>query len=208
MLSRKARRHKRKSLVPHCSFYGAEADFESILEFVFAELDCRVIEASSETDKPIVEFSSAPEVTSQVNLDRFKKSGGYARLSLCPRPLSALVTIRREVWDEGKFAGRHRFSAEGWGLISLELRGVNSRGLQPSSIDHNTQKRALGWQAIYADRLGDPDVWDWPLVTRTSARLNRRIRSLGVRKIGSNAVLPAADALIQSGIPALLNAGA
>jgi hypothetical protein len=44
--------------VPHCSFYGAEADFECILEFVFAELDCRVIEASSDIDKSIVEFSS------------------------------------------------------------------------------------------------------------------------------------------------------
>jgi len=102
------------------------------------------------------EFSSVPEVTSQVDLDRFEKFGGYAHLALCPRPLSALVTIRREVWDEGKSAGRHRFSAEGWGLISLELRGVNSRGLQPSSTNHNTQKRALGWQAVYADTVGRP----------------------------------------------------
>jgi hypothetical protein len=74
--------------VPHCSFYGAEADFECILEFVFAELDCRVIEASSDTDTPIVEFSSLPEVTSHVDRDLFEKYGGYARLILCPKPLS------------------------------------------------------------------------------------------------------------------------
>lgn len=194
--------------MPHCSFYGAEADFDCILEFVFAELDCRVIEASSDIDKPIVEFSSLPEVTSYVDRDLFEKYGGYASLILCPKPLSSLVTIRREEWDRGISAGHHRFAPEGWGLISLDLRGVNSRGLQPSSTNHNTQKRALVWQTIGAGRLGDPNAWDWPLVTRTSARLNRRIRSLAVHKIGSSSVLPAANALIQAGITPLLNAGA
>jgi hypothetical protein len=99
--------------------------------------------------------------------------------------------------------GTHRYVAEGWGLISLQLGGLSKKGLHPSHTNHNSEKRARKWADTYADRMGDPSAWDWDVITRTSARLNRRIRSLGSAKLGSRPVLPAAREALDAGARAL-----
>jgi hypothetical protein len=89
-----------------------------------------------------------------------------------------------------------RFECGGWGLIQL-LFVVHHHGmLDLSHANHNTEKRAAKWADVDADRLADPDDWDWKEVTRQSGRLNRAIRALAVDKIGSHPVLPEAAALI------------
>lgn len=161
---------------------------------------CRVLEAYSDFDKDLREFSSVDEIVKGTNLGNGPLSGF---LMLWPVEASDQVRIRRIKLDPSSGLGTHRHIAEGWGLISLQLGGLNKVGLHPSRTNHNTEKRATKWVDATEHSMGDPKSWDWGVVTRTSAKLNRRIRSLAIAKVRSRVVLPAAKEALDAGAPAL-----
>jgi hypothetical protein len=197
-------RNEQNQTMPYCGFYAAPGDFEPILQFVFDELDCRVLEAYSRFDKELREFSGLDELVRNCKLGDCSHSGLSCYLVLWPVPASDNVRIRRiELTSAASELGTHRYVAEGWGLISLQLGGLSKKGLHPSSTNHNSEKRARKWAGTLQESLGNPSTWDWNVVTRTSAKLNRRIRSLGSAKLGSRPVLPAAKDAVDSGARAL-----
>lgn len=185
--------------MPNCEFYGAPGDFEPILQFIFDELGCRVIEAYSDFDCELREFSSVEDLTKSAVIGDCSKGWPSCYVVLWPVEASDQVRVRRIELSPASGLGTFRYCAEGWGLILLQLGGIGSRGLHPSRTTHNSEKRARRWAAIYRDQMGDPSAWDWKLVDRTSGQLNRHIRSLACGKIGSRLVLPAAQKAIDAG---------
>jgi hypothetical protein len=185
--------------LPNCDFYAASGDFEPILQFVFDDLHCRVLEAYSDFDKDLREFSSLNEIVKATHPGDWGNSALSCFLVLWPVEASDQVRIRRFKLDPSVGSGTHRHVAEGWGLISLQLGGLRKMELYPSRTNHNTEKRARNWADTFEHSMGDPTSWNWNVVTRTSDKLNRRIRSLAVAKSGSRVVLPAAKRAFDAG---------
>ena len=190
--------------MPQCYFYATESDFEPVLRFVFDELNCRVFETYSKPEKELREFNSFEAVANSWRLGDSSISPKWSQLSLWPVAASTMVKINRIALNASADMGTHRFYVQGWGLISLHLSGVTDAGLGPTRTDHSSEKRAMKWATVNPE-MGEPAAWDWDLVTLTSAKLNRRIRSLAVAKRESRPVLPAAHSLFATGTPCLLN---
>jgi hypothetical protein len=194
---------ERSEAMPNCDFYAAPGDYEPILQFIFDSLDCRVLEAYSGFDCDLKEFFSVDELSRKIKLGDCSSKAPARHLVLWPIAASDNVRIQRIDLDPAGKLGAYRYTAEGWGLISLQLGGISPKGLHPSRTNHNTEKRALKWTDVLEDTFGAPSAWDWRIVTRTSNKLNRRIRSLAIASIGSRAVLPEAKKALDAGTPAL-----
>jgi hypothetical protein len=188
--------------LPNCDFYAAPGDFEPILQFLFEDLQCRVFEAFSRFDRDLREFSCMDELveSTELKLGDCANSRLSCHLALWPVEASDQVRIRRIELNPAARLGTHRYSVEGWGLISLQLGGLGKIELHPSHTNHNSENRARKWAHTYEYLLGHPSAWNWDVVTRTSAKLNRRIRSLAAAKIGSRPVLPAAKEALDTGV--------
>ena len=67
-----------------------------------------------------------------------------------------------------------RYAIGGWGLIQLQL-DLRHPGAVGCRIAVNSAERARTW-AKPNDRLGDPALWDWPVVEKHARRLIRVLR--------------------------------
>ncbi len=181
--------------MPNCDFYAAPGDYESILRFVFEDLDCRVFEAYSRIDNELREFFGPAEI---VELPELGVGEAPCSLVLWPVVASRKVEICRIDLASSANLGSHRYMVRGWGLIQLDLGGFSRKGLHRSHTNHNTEKRALKWY-LAEEGMGHPSEWEWPIVTGTSSQLNRKIRGLARAKHGSRPILPAAKILLDSG---------
>lgn len=188
--------------MPNCDFYAAPGDFEPILQFVFEDLQCRVLEAYSGFDRNLREFSCLDELVegSESKLGDCSNGKLSCFLMLWPVEASDQVRIRRMELNPAAGLGTHRYTVEGWGLISLQLGGLGKTGLHPSHTNHNSENRARKWADTYKALMGTPSAWNWDVVTRTSAKLNYRIRSLAVSKTRNRPVLPAAKNALNAGV--------
>jgi hypothetical protein len=193
--------------VPNCDFYAAPGDFEPILRFVFEGMGCKVFEAYSRFDRDLREFSCWEELveSTELKLGDCSHRKPSCFLALWPLKASDQVRVRRIELNPAAGLGKHRYELEGWGLIYLRFGGIAEMELHPSNTNHNSEKRARKWADTHKDTLGDPSAWNWDIVTRTSAKLNRRIHSLATAKIRSRPVLPAAKDALDSGVRAMLN---
>jgi hypothetical protein len=191
--------------VPNCDFYAAPGDFEPVLRFVFEGMGCRVFEAYSRFDHDLREFSCWEELVENTDLKLGDCSNSKLScfLMLWPFKASDQVRIRRIELNTTARLGKHRYTVEGWGLISLQLGGKAEMELHPSHTNHNSENRARKWADTYKDTMGDPSTWNWDIVTRVSLKLNRRIRSLATAKIRSRPVLPAAKDALDAGARAM-----
>ncbi|MCU0702006.1 MAG: hypothetical protein MUC96_36350 [Myxococcaceae bacterium] len=180
--------------MPNCDFYAAGDDHARIVDFVLCETSCRVFELMSEPGRRLREFTSGAVSA------RPDESGGRL-LALWPVRANPKVCIERtRLLRPGRRASwRERLS--GWGLIQLDLSSPRGRSLAPSHTNHNTAARAARWRTTYPE-LEPPSAWDFDEVTRTSARINRFIRSLAVTRLGPRVVLPGAAALFSVGVEA------
>lgn len=190
--------------MPNCDFYAADADFDDVLEFVFAKCECQVLESYSPFDDELVEFSDVGEIRRRYSMGKCENTAPSVLLSLVPPSGRASVTRRRIDLKPGSVPGaRYRYTVEGWGVIHLHLGGVGPKGLIHSHTNHNSQERARAWSATYPEH--EPvEAWDWAEVTRISNRLNMHIRKrLSVTRVGSRPVLPVASKLLGEGINAV-----
>ncbi len=67
-----------------------------------------------------------------------------------------------------------RYAVRGWGLIQLQLEFRDSAAVG-CRIAVNSAERASAWAATYP-QLGEPSLWNWPLVERHARRLIRVLR--------------------------------
>lgn len=188
--------------MPNCDFYASGADFDDLLDFVFAQADCRVFESYSPFDQELIEFHSKEEIAARYPVGVCRGNAQSVLLDLLARRAGGQLEVRRIDLKPGVGA-TFRYAVNGWGLISLQLGGVGPQGLVPSHTNHNSEKRALAWAPAFPE-LGGVAQWNWAEVTRTSNRINRHIRTkLAVAKIGSRAVLRDAQAQLAAALKPL-----
>ena len=184
--------------MPNCDYFALGSDFTQVLDFIFAESGCRVFEAYSPFNEELVEFRTTPEVIARYGSEMSPQGNGGVFLQLLA-PGSGEVVVERL----GTGAETFRYAASGWGMIQMQFGHVAKGRLFSSHTNHNTMKRALLWEPHNRARLGSALAWDWPLVAKTSGRINRFIRKLGVSKLGSRIILPEAARQISAGINAV-----
>jgi hypothetical protein len=179
--------------VSNLDFYAAGDDQLAVLEAVFTLDQFRVFEAYSEPDRGLREFHTPKEVPdgpSGRHLVLYALASG-------PEPPARRIDLHPGALGGATFRDR----CEGWGLIQLHFGGlIGEQELQWSHTNHNTEKRASKWAGA-SPELDDPALWNWAAVTKASAMLNRVIRKMAVRTIGSHPVLPqAAQVIVQAGL--------
>ncbi|SEL62365.1 hypothetical protein SAMN05216262_11565 [Colwellia chukchiensis] len=191
--------------MPNCNFYAIDNDFVEILDFVFDEMGCRVFESYSAYETELVEFLSTKEVVEYYQLDEFSNcQNRSATLMLWPVKASLNVKVNRIELNPKKCRGAtHRYRVDGWGLISLELKGINKAGLQYSHTNHNTEKRATAWEPNYSDVMGSPSEWDWKAVSSASRKLNNFIKKNSNKKVGPMPVMQCAETVTLAGAVAV-----
>lgn len=170
-------------------FYADEPDIKNILEFIFAETDCKIFEAYSEFDSDLREFKSVSEV-----LEAYDNSIGTLLLQLWSPSVSSNVIVKKISLDPQKCDGAtYRFRFEGWGLVQLNFRRIQDEEIYPSHFGHNSEKRARKWESIDFDELDLVDNWDWQLLKEISGKIQYLIRKkLAVSKFNSRPILEAA----------------
>ncbi len=169
--------------MPNLDFYASGQDHRDILDFVFGSDEFRVFELTSRPDREIVEFSRADEVSSHYGTEE------SMLLQLLPIQSQGSAVFRKHALVPGALgAATFRSVCEGWGLIQLYLENPRQNQLRPSHTNHNSPARALRWAPTYPE-LGDPNLWQWPEVLRSSRRLVRGISKLAVSKCGSRPIL-------------------
>ena len=173
--------------VPNLDFYASGQDHRDILDFVFSSGEFRVFELTSRPDRTIEEFTQVDRVLSHY------AEGESLLLQLLPIHSQGTAIFRKHSLNPGALgSATFRYLCEGWGLIQLYLESPRQNQLRPSHTNHNSPARALRWAPTYP-HLGDPTVWQWPEVVRSSRRLVRGISRLAVNKRGSRPILEHAE---------------
>lgn len=187
--------------MPNLDFYAVAADFDAVLEYVFAKSGCRVFESYSAFDSDLIEFKTADMLKEKLTVGQCSADSPSILLQLVVPENSALSRIRKIDLSPAKSGGHtFRYTIEGWGLIQLYLGGLGPRGVVSSHTNHNSEARARAWQRTCPD-MGQTNSWDWPQITSVSSAFNRYIRSkLAVGKLGSRPVLPAAQKAFDAGL--------
>lgn len=180
-------------------FYAAEQDVVQIASFLF-DNGFRPVESQSDVDRELREFACLEEMMAAYATEMTTPSAMLLLQLWHPR-CKGSVAIERVILDP-KVAGPDHFVdyAQGWGLIMLELCGLQERGLQMSNMRVQSEKRARAFSDTCA-KIPPPDQWDWQAVQRMSRMLAYHIRDrLAVAKVGSARVLPHAAQLTAGGI--------
>ncbi|NJK45681.1 MAG: hypothetical protein HC933_16715 [Pleurocapsa sp. SU_196_0] len=180
--------------MPNCDFYAYGNDFQAVLGFVFSQPGWILHELVSQPDTPVAVFSSVDSV-----LEHHQVGARPINFQLYAPEMRGRVRHERIQLAPGAVEGAtHRFSTEGWGLIQLYFGFEHHDGITHSHTNHNTERRAQAW-AVTINALDDPGLWDWTVVSRMSARLNRFIHKSAAARFGSRPILPAAQAALASG---------
>ena len=181
--------------MPHLAFYALPVDIGQIARFALDEAGCDIFERRSRPDCTLRKFGTAEEVVAAA-----EDSNGGLSLSLYAPTMRGSFTIERIAFQSDAVPGKSwAEQLSGWGLISVECTKPMGERLGPSSMNHNTEKRARTWEATYSE-LPPVAVWDFAEVARISRRVNHHVRTrLAVRKVGSRVVLAAADEWERSG---------
>ncbi len=176
--------------MPNCDFDACEDDAERIVRFVFSQDGWSLWELASRADSELRQFSTLDEL-----LRAFDLSAESVHLQLHTPEMGGCVHAKRITFDPQSVPdATFRYDSSGWGLIQLYLIAPRNGRLGASHSNHNSERRARGWEPTYDDEPDRVDDWDWKAVSRISSGLNRFIRSQAVGKSGSRPVLPCAQA--------------
>lgn len=161
--------------MPHLTFYAFADDRRAVLDAMFDMGAFAVYEMHGESNGGVRRLERSDEV---------------------PLPTHGPHLVLHAV-AAGGIPTRVGTMTSGLGLIQLSFGGFFAdRELRWSVSDHGSAARARQWADVHPS-AGEPDAWDFDEIRRTSARLNRRIRSLGVDQVGTSPVLPAAANLMK-----------
>ena len=97
-------------------FYAVREDMINLLEFIYAETDCRVFESYSKFDQNLQEFASTEQLLSAYDIGQDPHGNGYAVLLQLWSPESAgdervvslAITALNESAEKRQTPRRHR----------------------------------------------------------------------------------------------------
>jgi len=180
--------------MPNCDFYAVPADWLQVVQFIFTNQDWVLYELSSRPDCEVKVFHSVNEVKALL-----QGEDESFHFQLYSPAMGGLVQFRRIDFSPGAVPGKSfRYATEGFGLIEFYVSRPRNGKLRPSHTNHFSMKGAEDWAPIRSE-VASPNNWNWKHVTSMSNRLNRHIRSLGVAKHGSRAILQGAQAGLAAG---------
>ena len=187
--------------MPTFRFHAVDADASAILDFVFRELRCRVVDAYSRYDAPIAEYQDSASALAAYPAPP-SSAARFIHLKVWRPDFGGEIRVRKIDFRPGAVPG-HSFwhVSEGWGLIDLQIARRHDTALGLSSIAVNSEARARMWQDTLGAQLGSPLAWHWPIVESTTRRLQYHIgKRLAIGKHNGRPILPGAHAARSAGI--------
>lgn len=177
--------------MPNTYFYAGEEDLSFLLGLAFhGEHPCRVFETRSQVNSELREFRAVGEVLAHWD----NSPNSWRMIALLPERAESLPVITRvELHGPSYDRGDFDYCCEGWGLIRLTVGRLHHGRRENSTLSHNSRSRAVTQSDVYA-RLGEPDDWNWPAVTRCARWMSDQIRRAAPTHFGSRPVLPGASA--------------
>lgn len=180
-------------------FYADKNDKIEILNFIFRETDLQIFDSDSAYGQKINEYKTTDDIISKFDLE----NGGQFAITFqlwSPR-FKGDLNFRKVKLDPRHCNGHtFRYSTDGWGLIQLYFGGLMNNELNRSHIGHQSEKRALTWEASYKE-MGLVNKWNWKEVEQTGRKLKYQISNkMAKRKINTYGVLVGADKLEGQGI--------
>jgi hypothetical protein len=143
---------------------------------VYEQGEPLVKEAYSASDAAALEFIDARALLADISIGQLRHS--FLDYAIYYRETKG-VTVEERIDLETGSAGAHRFRFRqlGWGLIHLQCDFRRTPSLR-CRIAVNSKARACSWSSAYP-QLGDPESWDWDMVTVRAGRLVRLLRKFG-----------------------------
>ena len=181
--------------MPSLRFFAAKDDQLAILDFLFRDLGCRILESYSEPDSELREFFSVAELSASLDLGRDKHGNGLAASLIVHDPVSCgPLKIERIALNPKACGGAtYRYCAQSNGCINLHLGGVHDRFLTQSYLGRNSESRAQAWEV--------GGGVDWQDADRVWRKLAYHIGNrLAVGKLPGVAILPQALELARAGM--------
>jgi hypothetical protein len=177
--------------VPTIGFFGAEADQAALLDWLLVNEGLQACEAYSAFDSLLRHFRTPADVTEAFPIGKDAHGSGAAvylalwKAGLIPAPRARRIALNPGACGDATF----RFSAEGHGLIFLQLGGLNDRVITQSVIGQNSEARAEAW--------GVADGVDWDRASKLWGRIQYHLRKrTAVASASGSPVLPQAYDLV------------
>jgi len=134
-----------------------------------------VCEAYSAFDHSIQKFKSASALENYAQTEREAGKDFLNLVAHFPEAKGQVEVRRISLKPEKCNGASWRESVEGWGVIQLQVKHLDS-GTAEVRIAVNTEKRAAAWALTYPE-MGSPSLWDWQHVEKQARRLIRILRS-------------------------------
>lgn len=144
-----------------------------VIDAVFAQGKPEVYESYSTPGTELRRFDSAVALEAEIEL-RSSEERWFAGYSIYYPEARGILTKRRiDLVPEKNGTKRFRYSADGWGLIQLQL--TFSAEEVACRVAVNSEKRALLWFDTYPEH-GDPRLWQWKIVEKHARRIIRAMK--------------------------------
>ena len=144
-----------------------------VIDAIFEQGNPVVYESYSEPEEELRTFESSLSLEAEIEMRAPAEQRSLLYSIYYPAAKGFMKKTRNELIPEKNAGKRFRFSADGWGLIQLQLRFGDSD--VSCRVAVNSEKRALTWFATYPDHK-DPRLWDWKLVERHARRIIRALK--------------------------------
>jgi hypothetical protein len=144
---------------------------KAVIHAIFAEGNPIIEEAYSVPEEDVRRFDTESGLLDDIDRSFSGKVRWAYYMIYYPEAKGLVRKKRNDLLPEKNGGKRFRFTVEGWGLIQLQLSGVDDQKVK-CRVAVNSEKRALTWFATYPDH-GDPRLWDWKLVERHARRIIR-----------------------------------
>lgn len=148
---------------------------DAIAAAIFGKPKPRVLEAYSECDHEPIVFGSQADLVSYIH-DQVIQPQGLAFFFVVYQDMLG-NPVRRTIYLDSKddVVQKVRYTWTGWGLISVQLFGLENS--QMSRISANTATRASKWALTYPE-WEPPSTWNWKAVESHTRRLSRILKSV------------------------------
>jgi hypothetical protein len=149
------------------------AQVGEVIDAVFAQGNPVAYESYSEPETDLRSFESSLALEAEIEM-RVPAERRFVMYSIYYPEAKGLVRkTRYKLIPEKNDGKRFRFSADGWGLIQLQLTFADSEVTCRVAV--NSEKRTLAWSGTYPDH-GDPRLWEWKIVEKHARRIIRALK--------------------------------
>lgn len=153
-----------------------------LVDAIYRRHRVTAFEAYSEFGKELPRFESSGALNRHVDT---KLSARLPDLHMAlylegsgPTPAPQRIDLKPEYCDGHTF----RYTVRGWGLVYLKF-DPRRGGQGICSLSVNSKSRARGWYSTTPE-LGDPELWDWPLIEKYVRGVRRIMKRLEKRQSG------------------------